>query len=70
MAMAKISRAPRRGFSRTGINENALIILGHALLEENTAGVGSMYLHVADGACLVLIGLVMERRGPRRGKVH
>ncbi len=39
MAMAEISRAARRGFCRSEINENALIILGHALLEENTAGV-------------------------------
>src|SRR5665213_2742852 len=29
-----------------------------------------MYLHVAVGASLVLIRLVMERRGTGRGKVH
>jgi hypothetical protein len=39
MAIAEISRAPRPDFSSTEINENALIILGHALLEENTARV-------------------------------
>ena len=39
MAMAEISKAPRRGFSSTEINENALIVRAHALLEENAAGV-------------------------------
>ena len=70
MAMAEISRAPRRGFSSTEINENALIIRGHALLEENAAGVGAMYLHVADGASLILICLVMERWRPARREIH
>src|SRR5271156_1250982 len=70
MAMAEMSRATRRGFSSSEINENALIIRGHALIEENTAGVGSMYLHVADGARLVLICLVVKRRRAGRREIH
>ena len=70
MAMAEISRAPRRGFSSTEINENALIIPGHALLEENAAGVRAMYLYVADGARLILICLVMKRWRPGRREIH
>ena len=68
--MAEISRAPRWRLSGSEINENALIIRGHALLEENTAGVGSMYLHVADGARLVLICLVVKRRRAGRREIH
>ncbi len=38
-AMAEIARAARRRFSRSDIAENALIMPGHPLLEENTVGV-------------------------------
>ena len=70
MAKAEISTAPRLRFGKSEIDENALIIRGHALLEENAAGVGAMYLHVADGASLVLISLVMKRRCARRREIH
>ena len=70
MAKADISRAPRLRFGKSEIDENALIIRGHALLEENTAGVRAMYLHVADGASLVLIRLVMKRWRARRREIH
>jgi hypothetical protein len=38
-ATANMGRAQRFGFSRSDIDDNALIMLGHPLLEENTARV-------------------------------
>ena len=59
-ANAENTQAQGRDFSGSGLESVALIMRGPSLLEEIAVGVRAMYLHVAGGAGLVLIGLVME----------
>ena len=70
IAMDVTSRALRGKLSRSNVTVDVLIMRSHPLLEKDTAGVRAVYLNVTDGACLILIGLVMEGRSAWRREVH